>query len=193
MTVSQSASWSFHSTLSRSTPALFTTMSRRPVSATVRRTASSTDSLLLTSQASAAAPSSRAARSTSSASKSSKNTAAPAVCRCRASSRPIPRAAPVTIAVRPVKSKLRFGMEGFLSQAYSQAEVPADEFFHDFVGAGPDLGDPGVLPRTSDAVLVHVAVAAVQLHAVIEDVVLRLGGPPLRLRCVDPVEDPTGM
>src|SRR3712207_8472348 len=52
------------------------------------------------------------------------------------------------------------------------------------VRASPDLGDPGVPPGARDAVLVHVAVAAVQLHAVVEHLVLHLCGDPLDLRGV---------
>lgn len=41
-----------------------------------------------------------------------------------------------------------------------EAEIASDDFTHDFVGARPDLGD---------AVFVHIAVAAVDLYAVVED------------------------
>src|SRR4029453_10401612 len=68
---------------------------------------------------------------------------------------------------------------------YSQAQVAPDELLHDLVRAGPDLGDPGVPPGAGHAVLVHVAVAAEELHAVVQHLALDLGAPPLRLGGVD--------
>src|SRR5688500_3212144 len=62
-----------------------------------------------------------------------------------------------------------------------ESEVAADEFLHDLVGAGPDPGHPGVHPSARHAVLGHVAVAAVQLHAGVDDVVLHVRAPPLGL------------
>src|SRR5699024_10769651 len=67
----------------------------------------------------------------------------------------------------------------------SETEIAADELLHDLVVARPDLVHAGVLPGTGDAVLVHEAVPAVQLHALVEDVALDLAGPPLGLRGVD--------
>src|SRR5699024_10243678 len=72
----------------------------------------------------------------------------------------------------------------------SEPEIAADELLHDLVRARPDLVDPGVLPGPGDAVLVHEAVAAVQLDALVEDLALDLRGPPLRLRGVDGRELP---
>src|SRR3954453_16932264 len=67
----------------------------------------------------------------------------------------------------------------------TEPEVAPDQLLHDLVGPGPDPRDARVRPGAGDAVLVHVAVAAPQLDAGVEDVVLDLGGPPLRLRRVD--------
>src|SRR5687767_766328 len=67
----------------------------------------------------------------------------------------------------------------------SEPQLPPDQFLHDLVGAGPDLGDPGVAPGAGHAVLVHEAVATVDLDAVVDDVVLHVGGPPLGLRGLD--------
>src|SRR5690606_21727684 len=49
---------------------------------------------------------------------------------------------------------------------WSEAQVAADEFLHDLVGTGPDLGHAGVAPGAGDAVLVHETVATMHLHAV---------------------------
>src|SRR3712207_2619839 len=81
-----------------------------------------------------------------------------------------------TLPCRWVYARVRPG-----SSPGSEAEVAADELLHDLVGAGPDLRDPGVLPGAGDAVLVHEPVAAVDLDAVVEDLVLDLRGPPLGL------------
>src|SRR5690606_15405271 len=43
----------------------------------------------------------------------------------------------------------------------SKSQVAADEFLHDLVGAGPDLGDAGIAPGAGDPVFVHEPVAAV--------------------------------
>src|SRR5690242_2894433 len=87
--------------------------------------------------------------------------------------RPMPREAPVTIATLP----------SWIPN--SETKIPADELLHDLVRPGPDLGDPGVSPGARHAVLVHEAVAAVELDALVEHVVLHLGGEPLRLGGVD--------
>ena len=59
--------------------------------------------------------------------------------------------------------------------------------------AGPDLGDAGVAPGAGHAVLVHEAVAAVELDALVEDVVLDLRAPPLGLGGVDGGEASLGV
>src|SRR5690606_950627 len=63
----------------------------------------------------------------------------------------------------------------------SETQIPGDEHLHDLVRAGPDLRHAGVAPGAGHAVLVHVAVAAVDLDAVVEHLALDLRAPPLRL------------
>src|SRR5690349_18284802 len=93
---------------------------------------------------------------------------------------PMPRDAPVTIATLPAWTPLPA-----VSAATSETEVSPDELLHDLVRPGPDLGDPGIAPGAGHAVLVHEAVAAVELDALVEHVVLHLGRPPLGLGRVD--------
>src|SRR5918995_3527610 len=83
---------------------------------------------------------------------------------------------------RPIGER---AVETITASAISEPQLSADELLHDLVRAGPDLGDAGVAPGAGDAVLVHVAVATVHLHAVVEHVVLHLRGPPLGLGGVD--------
>ena len=63
-----------------------------------------------------------------------------------------------------------------------QAQIAADEFLHDFVGAGPDLRHTGVPPCPRDTVFVHVPVPTVDLNTRVEDLGLGLRTPPLGLR-----------
>ena len=60
-------------------------------------------------------------------------------------------------------------------------ELAPDDLLHDLGGAAVDRGDAGVGVGAGDRVLEHVAVAAVQLHAPVDDALLQLGAPPLRL------------
>ena len=57
----------------------------------------------------------------------------------------------------------------------SQAERAADDLLHDLVRAAVDAGDARVGEGARDRVLEHVAVAAVQLHAAVDDAALQLG------------------
>src|SRR6476619_3079925 len=109
-------------------------------------------------------------------------TRAPSATRRSAMPSPMPREAPVTMATAPSWLPMRL-----------QAQVAADEFLHDLVRPRPDLGDPRIAPGAGHAVLVHEPVAAVELHTVVEDVVLHLGGPPLGLGRVDRGQLPLGM
>src|SRR4051812_4408732 len=61
----------------------------------------------------------------------------------------------------------------------SEAERPADDLLHDLGRAAVDGLDAGVQEGPRDGVLEHVAVAAVQLQAAVDDLLLQLGGPPL--------------
>src|SRR5690348_16216279 len=107
-------------------------------------------------------------------------TRAPSATSFSAIPRPIPREAPVTIATVPSWTPC--------PAVTSEPEVAADELLHDFVRPRPDLRDPRVAPGPCHAVLVHEAVAAVELDALVQDVVLDLGRPPLGLGRVDGAE-----
>ena len=64
----------------------------------------------------------------------------------------------------------------------------ADHLLHDLVRAGVDALHPAVGPHAGDRIFGHVAVAAVQLDAFVDDPALRLGQPILRHRARDLVE-----
>src|SRR5690349_1157567 len=70
----------------------------------------------------------------------------------------------------------------------SQAQGPADDLLLDLGRPAVDRGDPAVEVGLRDRELHHVAVAPVQLHALVDQLVLGLGRPPLRHRRVDGVE-----
>ena len=65
-----------------------------------------------------------------------------------------------------------------------QPHRAADDLLHDLVGAAVDARHARVGVRARDRVLEHVAVAAVQLQAAVDDAALQLGAPPLRDRGV---------
>src|SRR5437016_1427200 len=54
-----------------------------------------------------------------------------------------------------------------------------DDFLHDFVGAAVDAGDAGVGVHAGDHEFVHVAIAAVELQELVDDMPLGLRGPQL--------------
>ena len=62
--------------------------------------------------------------------------------------------------------------------------TPPDDLLHDLVGAAVDAGDARVGEGARDRVLEHVAVAAEELQAAVDDAALQLGAPPLRHRGV---------
>src|SRR3954453_13311272 len=66
--------------------------------------------------------------------------------------------------------------------AWFPSERPGDDFLHDLAGSTEDPRDPDVGPGARDRVLGHVAVAAEELHAVVDHLVDPLGGPQLRHR-----------
>src|SRR5215218_3290141 len=174
-------------------PVLFTSRSSGPNADAARSTVSArwsgSSDRPATASATSGPPSVSTAWSSASGLRAVMTTRAPSATRRWAIARPMPRLAPVTSAVRPRRPFTAVPSE----PVASQPEVPTDELLHDLVGAGPDLGHPGVAPGARDAVLVHVAVAAVQLDALVEDVVLHLGAPPLRLGCVDRGQLPGGV
>src|ERR1039457_6836332 len=109
---SHSPSSRFASAFHTKTPALFTTMSRRPVASRVLSTSASTAVFDVTSVAIASAfppaPSiSLLVRSISSAERDATATVAPARARTREIARPRPRPAPVTMAVSPSRTRRR--------------------------------------------------------------------------------------
>src|SRR5690349_3278069 len=53
------------------------------------------------------------------------------------------------------------------------------QFLHDLVGATVDLLNPAVGVEPGDRVFPHVAVAAVELQALVDDLALQVGGPVL--------------
>src|SRR5215203_4662831 len=64
---------------------------------------------------------------------------------------------------------------GFMTSSQS----PCDDFFHDFVGAAIDALHARVREQTAYQVFVHVPITAVQLHALIEHLLLHVAAPPL--------------
>ena len=70
-----------------------------------------------------------------------------------------------------------------LSLSYSPSERP-DDLLHDLVRAAVDARHARVGEGARDRVLEHVAVAAVQLQAAVDDAALQLGAPPLGHRRV---------
>src|SRR5215207_3601527 len=110
-TLSQSSSLILNERLSRNSPALLTRMSIRPKRCTISSNAFSTCCALDTSQAIAIAsdPTASTASTVSwqaSAERSRTATFAPSCASRMASAAPMPRAAPVTIAVRPSSLKV---------------------------------------------------------------------------------------
>src|SRR5215472_4678107 len=70
------------------------------------------------------------------------------------------------------------------SWSFSYSRMPllkraADQFFHDLVRAAVDLLHPAVGIKPRDRVFPHVAVAAVELQALVDDLALQVGGPVL--------------
>src|SRR5690606_34253028 len=63
-----------------------------------------------------------------------------------------------------------------------EAETAADDFFHDFRGAREDTGDARIGVHAADAVLLHIAGATVQLHAVVHHAAFEFGGEQLGFR-----------
>ena len=62
----------------------------------------------------------------------------------------------------------------------SEAQGSAHDLSHDLVGPAVDPLHPGVAPPPGDVVLLHVAVATVQLQTPVESGELQLRGPELR-------------
>src|SRR5215469_12113977 len=69
-------------------------------------------------------------------------------------------------------------------------QVAPDDLLHDLVRPTVDALDARVHEGTGNWKLGHVAVAAVQLDAGVDDLPLHLGGPPLGLRGIHVGEQP---
>src|SRR3954452_6456682 len=67
-------------------------------------------------------------------------------------------------------------------RARSKPERPADDLLHDLGGPAVDARDARVDVGARDRILLHVAVAAVQLQTAVDHPTLELGAPPLRHR-----------
>src|SRR3954466_8888963 len=67
-------------------------------------------------------------------------------------------------------------------QERSEPQRAAGDLEHDLVRAAVDALHAGVAPQARDRVLVHVAVAAEELHAMVEHVELQVRGQGLRAR-----------
>src|SRR6478736_2325161 len=57
-----------------------------------------------------------------------------------------------------------------------------DQYLHDLVGTAEDASDASVLVHAGDRIFVHIAVAAVELQALVDDLALQVGDPILRHR-----------
>src|SRR5690606_35099370 len=67
----------------------------------------------------------------------------------------------------------------------SETHVPSDQILHDLRRTAENGLNPGIGVGLGNPVLVHVAVAAVQLQAPVDDLLGELGAPPLGLGRVD--------
>src|SRR5271163_4467392 len=77
---------------------------------------------------------------------------------------------------------------GPLHSALESLETARDRIFHDLGGSAVDAMNAGRGVELGDRILVHVAGAAVQLHATIHDPALQFGEPELRHRRAAVVE-----
>src|SRR6185503_4725549 len=145
----------------RSSPALLTRMStvpQRPMTSATTRSMRAL-SLMSARQAAACPPSLAMASTVSRAPASLRSTTAtraPSRASASAMPRPSPLAPPVTIATLSGSRMVT-----------SQPHLLGDDFLHDLGGAAADGHEPVVAEEALDGVLAHVAVAAVELDAVI--------------------------
>src|SRR3954453_6911010 len=132
-----------------------------------------------------------AACSARSASRSLITTLAPCSESSSAVARPMPRADPVTIATLSSGPPMAGKIGGFACHPFGglrhprtgsatlQPVRPPDDVEHDLVGSGPDPVQPEVAPGALDAVLAHVAGAAVDLQALVGHLAAHLRGVQL--------------
>src|SRR5262245_16167472 len=86
-----------------------------------------------------------------------------------------PAASAIASATRPP----RIAMCALIGGQPSGGDLLGDDLPHDLGGAAADREEPHVAKEALDGVLAHVAVAAVELHAVIGDSLRHLGGEEL--------------
>src|SRR3954454_10241894 len=215
-----SGCWSPNCPTWSSVPALLTRMSTEPSSSTARWTAAATCCRSVTSQRTARAlrpiarissaadsvctsPCVRAtmasgpyasvsSESSDSTSRSAITTSAPARASVRASARPSPREPPVTRATLPDRSI------SMLISAAGEKDLFGDDEALDLRGALVDLEQLRVAHQLLDRVLLHVPVAAEDLHRVGRDLHRRVRGEALRVgglqrRPLALVEQPGGL
>src|SRR5216683_6521513 len=65
----------------------------------------------------------------------------------------------------------------FGADRISKSIRPADDFFHDLVGAAINPLRPGIDESPADRIVAHVAIAAMELQAFVDDLALQIGGP----------------
>src|SRR5512139_3320596 len=82
-------------------------------------------------------------------------------------------------SIRSRSSRSRRDWSASLMTCGLQAHVLRDDRLHDLAGAAVDAVDAVVRVQAGDRVLVHVAVAAVQLEAAVDDAVGDLGAEQL--------------
>src|SRR5438128_10804756 len=63
--------------------------------------------------------------------------------------------------------------------ASGDSQAPRDDHLHDLVAARIDAHDASVAVEPRDRIFVHIAVAAEQLQAAVDDLALHLGDPEL--------------
>ena len=90
------------------------------------------------------------------------------------------------VAAQPLPGRARRqAVVGDRGSRRPSEHVAGDEHLHDLGRPAVDGLDAGVEVGAGDRVLGHVAVAAEQLQAPVDDALVHLGRPPLRLRGVD--------
>src|SRR5579875_2214378 len=63
------------------------------------------------------------------------------------------------------------------------AQGASDDLLHDLVSTGVDTGDASIEVGTGNGVFQHIAVAAVELHALVDYPLLQIRRPPLCHSC----------
>src|SRR6266478_7121240 len=66
-------------------------------------------------------------------------------------------------------------LPSFGADRISESIRPADDFFHDLIGAAINPLRPGVDESPADCIIAHIAVAAMELQAFVDDLALQIG------------------